>query len=94
MITIKQVNAKLATLGYDVELVKGNGYYYFTSKTIEFTDSMVMVNNLNSLTMDQWIAEFTEKANITSQVFYVPNREKFLASMAKIQAKIAERKNK
>jgi hypothetical protein len=59
MLTLKSANKILKYM--DVELHKGNGYHYFTSNKYNFKDSMVMVSNLNSLTLHQWVREAEEK---------------------------------
>jgi hypothetical protein len=58
MLTLKTVNKKLKDLGYDVELVKGEDYFYFCGPSIDLRQSTsVMVYRLNQLSLDQWIDE-------------------------------------
>ena len=56
MITIKQINKEITKLGYNAELVKGEGYFYFVGDDVLlcFTTS-VYVNSVNQLTLEQWI---------------------------------------
>lgn len=49
--------------GYDVILVRGDGYFWFTeeddSHRMDMWESTsVMVYRLNQLTLDQWLVEF------------------------------------
>ena len=59
MITYKKLNRILREIDPTAELIKGNGYHYFVGNSVEraYTTS-VMVNTLNSLSLDQWINEF------------------------------------
>lgn len=65
MLTLKKVNQNLKHL--NIELVKGNGYFYFVSDIYMFGDSMVLVNTLNSYTLEGWIEEAMEKINSTKE---------------------------
>lgn len=56
-LTLKAINAELTALG-DVQLVRGKGYYYFIGSLVASAYSTsVMVNTLNQLSLDQWLAE-------------------------------------
>lgn len=58
MLTLKTVNKKIASLGINAELIKGDGYFYFWGKDVELCRSTsVMVNQLNCLSIDQWMEE-------------------------------------
>lgn len=62
MLTIKGVNGHIKHLGY--ELVNGRGYFYFSPIDASHRvlhSSMVMVNRLNQLTLDQWEQELKDK---------------------------------
>lgn len=64
MLTKKTVENAIKNLyGFDVELVKGVGYYYFDASdgsldTLKSTS--VMVNRLNQMTLVQWVNAFDE----------------------------------
>lgn len=56
---ISQVNAALKKAGLDAEIVKGNGYFYFSGPgTEKWYTASVMVNSVSQLTLDQWVAEY------------------------------------
>jgi hypothetical protein len=57
--TIRKVNEALQAAGFEgVELVKGNGYWYFSGgDAMGWYSSSVMVYHLNALTVEQWVAE-------------------------------------
>ena len=58
MITLKSVNKSIKSLGYDAELIKGDGYFYFIGTDVtEWEGSSVMVYRLNELSLDSWIEE-------------------------------------
>lgn len=61
MTTLKQVNKAIVAKGYEFELVKGNGYFYFspTGKDDNFGPS-VYVCYLNQLTLDRWVKELED----------------------------------
>lgn len=52
--------------GFDVSLVKGNGYFYFTdndeksSSIWKWPSTSVCVTRLSSLTIKQWVEEFKQ----------------------------------
>lgn len=56
MLHIKSINKKIRSLGIDLELINGPGYFYFVGPGSEnlYTAS-VLVYKLNHLTLDQWI---------------------------------------
>lgn len=59
MLTIKQVNKAIKELGGNEVLVKGEGYYYFDEGGAStWYSTMVCVNALNRLTLEQWIEEW------------------------------------
>jgi|HubBroStandDraft_5_1064220.scaffolds.fasta_scaffold07072_8 hypothetical protein len=58
-VTLKTVNDRLAELGYDARLEKGDGYFYFSGgEAMDWLDQTVKVPILSSLTLDQWVDEF------------------------------------
>lgn len=65
MLTLNKVNKEIKKIVPDVELVKGDGYFYFVGKSVELNYSTsVMVNSLNQLTLDQWLIELTDLLQI------------------------------
>jgi hypothetical protein len=62
---LRTVNRCLRPL--NIELCKGEGYFYFTSPVYNFKDSMVMVNTLNQLTLDEWLNEAIRKINVCKE---------------------------
>ena len=58
-VTLKAVNDQLKLLGFDAELAKGDGYFYFSSgEASDWLNTAVRVATLSSLTLDQWVEEF------------------------------------
>jgi hypothetical protein len=58
MLTLKQVNNKLATMGYAERLVKGDDYFYFAEgEASGWPMTIVFVPRLNDLTLNQWLHE-------------------------------------
>lgn len=64
MLTMKAVNKAIKEAGFDeIELVRGNGYFYFasTSDGMHWIDkaysASVYVTKLNDLRLDRWISE-------------------------------------
>jgi hypothetical protein len=54
--TLKQVNKRLMELSINLELVRGNGYFYVVGKDSELMyNTSIMVRKISSLTVDQWI---------------------------------------
>ncbi len=54
--TLKQVNKRLKELSIDLELVRGDGYFYVVGKDSELMyNTSIMVRKISSLTVDQWI---------------------------------------
>ena len=63
-VTRRNILKALSDLGYkDVEMHKGNGYFYFTGGIADnFTEQGVYgVFNLTDITLDRWIFEFQTK---------------------------------
>ena len=59
-LTINNVNAALKEAGFDAELVKGNGYFWFDSdESIMWYTSSVSVYRLSDIpTVEAWVAEY------------------------------------
>lgn len=57
---MNKINKELYKLG-KIELVKGNGYFYFIGDDVDIDISGVYVNSLNQLTLKQWIEEAKDR---------------------------------
>jgi hypothetical protein len=58
-VTLKTVNDELARRGKLERLAKGGGYFYFHfGEAAGWLDRTVRVPTVNSLTLEQWMAEF------------------------------------
>lgn len=63
---VRSVTKRLRSLGYDVELVRGDGYFWFhgpddplDDHSISNTQS-VYVSNLHAFSIEQWVEQFLE----------------------------------
>jgi len=66
---LKVINDELKRLGHNVELAKGNGYFYFTSgEAEEWLDRTVGVRTINSKTLKEWIEEFRRLRELNRQM--------------------------
>ena len=62
---IKTVNKAIAAEGINLELVAGEGYFYFAGPGTEnLSTASVMVYRLNDLSLDQWMTEAREVARL------------------------------
>jgi len=62
---IKTVNKAIAAEGINLELVAGDGYFYFVGPGSEnLSTASVMVYRLNELSLDQWMTEAREVARL------------------------------
>jgi hypothetical protein len=59
-LTIKKINKMVQEIEEGWELVKGNGYFYWSHPTdLSYLDcATIPVYKVNDLTLDQWIEEF------------------------------------
>lgn len=63
-LTAKKVAAEIYKhFGYEVELINGNGYFYFVEpdhlhRLDNWETTSVYVNSLNQMSLDQWLADF------------------------------------
>lgn len=57
--TIRRVNDALEAAGFKgVELVRGNGYFYFSGgDTVRWHTTAVYTNRLTGMTVDEWVDE-------------------------------------
>ena len=60
MLTTKKiVKAIKENFGVDVQMFKGNGYYYFIGSCLEEAKiTSVDVDTINELSLEQWMNEF------------------------------------
>jgi hypothetical protein len=56
MTTLEKINTEISSLG-DIELVKGNGYFYFIGLSVCVHAIGVYVYSLKDLSLQQWIEE-------------------------------------
>lgn len=61
MITLRAVNRAIRAAGYDAELVRGRGYFYFIGPAVErATHTGVVVFRLNQLDAAGWVRALRE----------------------------------
>ena len=58
-LTLKTIDDELRGLRHYVHIEKGDGYFYFWKGEANWLDRTVNVPKLSSLTLEQWIDEFT-----------------------------------
>jgi hypothetical protein len=76
-VTLKTVNDRLAELGYDARLEKGDGYFYFSGgEAMDWLDQTVKVPILSSLTLDQWVDEFRRLKKLNEGMLRSPVKKK------------------
>ena len=76
-ITLKSVNHRLAELGADARLEKGDGYFYFSGgKASDWLDRTVNVATLATLTLDQWVDEFQRLNKLNEGMLRAPAKKK------------------
>lgn len=58
-LTLAKVNQALEQMGIEERLVKGQRYFYFwEGNAATWTSTMVCVERLNELTLNQWLNEY------------------------------------
>jgi hypothetical protein len=63
------VNAELARRGRRAQLVKGDGYHYFTGpETENWLERTVKARTINTFTLKQWMEEFTRLKDLNAQI--------------------------
>jgi hypothetical protein len=64
-LTLRIVNQKLKELGYNEILCRGNGYFFFAEgdSSIWPMSGVYGVNNINDLSLEQWIEEHKNLKN-------------------------------
>lgn len=62
-VTINKVNAALQAAGFDVEIVRGIGYWYFSGEgTMGWYCTSVITYHLSDFTVEGWVNEARERA--------------------------------
>jgi len=51
------INKEIKKLGYEAELIKGEGYFYFVGKDVDVSVG-IYVNKIDELSFEEWIEEF------------------------------------
>jgi len=57
-LSIPTINKAIKKLGGDAELVKGEGYFYFTSPKVMWDTHSVYVCKINHLDLEYWMEEY------------------------------------
>jgi hypothetical protein len=66
---LKSVNDELARRGYNEELAKGAGHFFFRGGEAEdWIDRTVAVRKINSLTLKQWVEEYRRLKTLNQQM--------------------------
>ena len=79
MITLRTVNKAIAHLG-DIELVKGNGYFYFVGEDVNVWAEGVYVYRLNELSLERWIEEAKVAQKASPWDYNAPYNPEFLGA--------------
>jgi len=75
LLTPKIVNAELAKRGHNSRLEHGDGYFYFSGgEAAAWLHRTVVVPNVNSLTLDQWIGEFERLKKLKAEIMKPPGK--------------------
>jgi hypothetical protein len=68
-LTLKAINDEFQRLGHDVQLTKGDGYFYFQGgSSVDWLDTTVRVPTVSSLTLEQWVEEFNRLKKVNQEV--------------------------
>ncbi len=66
---LKVVNEELKKRGHRAELMKGDGYFYFSGpEAADWLDRTVKARTINSLTLKQWVEEYRRLKELNSQI--------------------------
>src|ERR1022692_506961 len=69
-LTLKAINAELAKRGHTARLEKAGPYFYFFGgEAADWLDRTVQVPKISSLTLDQWIDEFSRLKERNAEMF-------------------------
>lgn len=79
MITLRTVNKAIAHLG-DIELVKGNGYFYFAGDSVNVWAEGVYVYRLNELSLERWVEEAKAAMEPSPFNYNAPYNPEFLGA--------------
>jgi len=67
-LTLKAINDELKRRGHDVQLEKGDGYFIFQGgEAAKWLDTTVKVPTLSSLTLEQWMDEFSRLKKVNQE---------------------------
>lgn len=63
--TVKNINQSLQDAGIDAEIVRGDGYFYFTGPSMDLVEEQGVygVTRLSDLSVERWVAEAKAKTN-------------------------------
>ena len=68
-LTLKTINDELRSLGHDVHIEKGDGYFYFwKGEANNWLDRTVNVPKVSSLTLEQWIDEYDRLKKLNEEM--------------------------
>lgn len=77
VLTLKTVNAELAKRGYRAQLEKGSGdYYFWGGEAANWLDQTVRVPTLDSLTLEEWLANFERLRKLNEQIVKAKDHRK------------------
>ena len=79
MTTINRINKNLKILG-DIQLVKGEGYFYFVGDDVNVCTDGVYVYRLNELTPEQWFEEAKAAQRASPFNYNAPYNPEFLGA--------------
>jgi hypothetical protein len=68
-LTQKSITAELKRLGHEARLESGDGYFYFLGlEPAAWIDKTVKVPKVNSLTLEQWVAEYETLKKLNEEI--------------------------
>jgi len=86
--TLTNVNEALATLQLKIELVKGEGYFYFAAFQSAPEDTVipasVYVTSLRDLTLEEWVDAATTKAPVKRKSNYIRGNSTVMTPCARV----------
>lgn len=69
-LTLKAINAELATRGHRARLEKAGPYFYFLGgEATDWLDRTVSVPKVSSLNLEQWMEEFGKLKKRNAEIF-------------------------
>jgi len=74
-LTLKTINEELAKRGIIARLENASGYFYFRDgEAADCLDRTVSVPKISSLSLDQWMEEFTKLKKRNAEIFKAGKR--------------------